>query len=58
MLPGAASVITQAMAGPWAANASTRAGTSLNGRTTVSAAVAPVTPGLSGSANVASPLPA
>ena len=58
MLAGQASVITQAISPPRAANSSVTAAASLYGRTTVSAADAPVTPGVSGSPSVATPDPA
>ena len=58
MLPAAASVITQAISSPWLANATRTASMSLYGSTIVSCAVAPVTPGESGRAKVASPEPA
>src|SRR5271169_4522149 len=58
MLAGHASVITQAISPLLAANTSRTAAASLYGSTTVSAAEAPVTPGESGSANVATPEPA
>ena len=58
MLPAAASVITQAISSPWLAKATLTASMSLYGSTIVSWAVAPVTPGESGSANVARPDPA
>jgi hypothetical protein len=58
MLAAAASVITQAMLSPCAAKAASTAATSLYGRTIVSPACAPVTPGVSGRASVATPEPA
>lgn len=58
MLPGAASVITQAISPGCAANAARTASRSLYGSTIVSPACAPVTPGVSGSAKVARPEPA
>jgi hypothetical protein len=58
MLPGLASVMTQAISSPKAAKASSTAATSLYGSTMVSAAVAPVTPGVEGSPSVATPEPA
>ena len=58
MLAGQASVITQAISPPRAANSSVTAAGSLYGSTTVSAADAPVTPGVSGSPRVATPDPA
>lgn len=56
MLAGHASVMTQAISP--VANAASTASTSLYGSTIVSAAEAPVTPGVSGSPNVAMPEPA
>src|SRR5690606_19082173 len=58
MLHGTASVMTQAMSLPCSWNAVSTAATSLYGRISVSAVVAPVTPGVSGSPNVATPEPA
>lgn len=58
MLPGEASVITQAISPGWAAKAACTASRSLYGSTIVSLAWAPVTPGVSGSAKVATPEPA
>ena len=58
MFPAAASVMTHAMRSPWAAKTSASAAGSLYGSTIVSAAEAPVTPGVSGSAKVARPEPA
>ncbi len=58
MLPAAASVMTAAMVSPRAENAASTAATSLYGSTIVSAVAAPVTPGVSGSARVATPDPA
>ncbi len=58
MFAGHASVITQAIWSPWAANACRTASVSLYGSTSVSAAAAPVTPGESGSPKVATPDPA
>ena len=58
MLPGLASVITQAISSPNLAKASSTAATSLYGSTIVSAAVAPVTPGVDGRPSVATPEPA
>ncbi|CAM5304139.1 hypothetical protein SALBM311S_11519 [Streptomyces alboniger] len=58
MLPGEASVIRQAISPGWARKAACTASRSLYGRTMVSPAWAPVTPGVSGSAKVATPLPA
>ena len=58
MLAAAASVITQAMSPPRTRKTSSTAATSLYGSTTVSPACAPVTPGVSGSASVATPEPA
>lgn len=58
MLPGEASVITQAISPGCAAKAARTASRSLYGSTTVSPAVAPVTPGVSGSPKVARPDPA
>ena len=57
MLAGHASVITQAISARLA-NASSTASIELYGSTIVSAADAPVTPGVSGSPNVATPDPA
>ena len=50
MLAAAASVITQAIRSPCSAKAASTAATSLYGRTSVSPACAPVTPGVSGQA--------
>ena len=58
MFAAAASVITQAISAPRAANAASTAATSLYGSTIVSPACAPVTPGVSGRARVATPEPA
>ena len=58
MLPGLASVMTQAIWSPAAAKAWRTASTSLYGSTMVSAAAAPVTPGDDGSPSVATPEPA
>jgi hypothetical protein len=58
MLPAAASVMTAAMVSPRALKAASTADRSLYGSTTVSAVAAPVTPGVSGSASVATPDPA
>ena len=58
MFAGQASVMTQAISSPRAANSARTASASLYGSTTVSAADAPVTPGVSGSPNVATPDPA
>lgn len=58
MFPGDASVITQAISPAFAAKAFCTAPRSLYGRTMVSPACAPVTPGVSGSPNVATPDPA
>ncbi len=58
MLPGLASVITQAISSPNRAKASSTAGMSLYGNTIVSAAAAPVTPGEDGRPSVATPDPA
>src|SRR6202044_2093610 len=58
MLAGHASVITQAMSSPRAANSAVTASASLYGSTIVSAADAPVTPGVSGRPSVAPPDPA
>jgi hypothetical protein len=58
MFAGQASVITHAIDSPRAANTADTAPASLYGSTRVSAAAAPVTPGESGSANVATPEPA
>src|SRR5215468_1347756 len=58
MLAAAASVITHAISGPNRSKASATAPTSLYGSTIVSAAWAPVTPGVSGSPRVATPDPA
>ena len=55
MLPGEASVITQAISPGCAAKAARTASRSLYGSTMVSPACAPVTPGVSGSAKVATP---
>src|SRR5262249_21432097 len=57
MFAGHASVIRHAIRGPCAANTPATAAVSLYGSTSVSAAAAPVTPGLSGRANVATPGP-
>src|ERR1700685_2240820 len=58
MFAGQASVITQAISSPLAANSAVAASGSLYGSTTVSAADAPVTPGVSGRPSVATPDPA
>ncbi len=58
MLPGEASVITQAISPGWARKAASTAARSLYGSTMVSPAWAPVTPGVSGSPKVARPEPA
>src|ERR1700761_9364028 len=58
MFAGQASVITQAISAPRAANSSVTAAASLYGSTTVSAADAPVTPGVFGRPRVATPAPA
>ncbi len=58
MLPGEASVITQAISPGCAAKAARTASRSLYGSTIVSPAWAPVTPGVSGRAKVATPEPA
>lgn len=58
MLPGDASVMTQATWPSFAANAARTASRSLYGTTMVSPAWAPVTPGVSGSPKVATPEPA
>ena len=58
MLAGQDSVITQAISAPRAPNSSVTAAASLYGSTTVSAAEAPVTPGVSGRPRVATPEPA
>src|ERR1700731_1720111 len=58
MFAGQASVITQAISAPRAANSACAAAASLYGSTTVSAAEAPVTPGVSGRPSVATPDPA
>ena len=59
MLPGAASVITQAISRAVRRRTQRRtASRSLYGSTIVSPACAPVTPGVSGSAKVATPEPA
>ena len=55
MFAGQASVITQAISLPRAANSALTASASLYGSTTVSAADAPVTPGVSGRPSVATP---
>ncbi len=58
MLPGLASVMTQAISSPNRANTSSTAATLLYGNTIVSAAAAPVTPGEDGRPSVATPEPA
>jgi hypothetical protein len=58
MFAGQASVITQAICSPRSANSAVTASLSLYGSTTVSAADAPVTPGVSGRPRVATPDPA
>src|SRR5215469_4466391 len=58
MLAGQASVMTQAISGPRVSNSAVTAAESLYGSTTVSAAEAPVTPGVSGRPSVATPDPA
>jgi hypothetical protein len=58
MFAGHASAITHAISEPRAANSSRTAPGSLYGSTTVSAADAPVTPGVSGRPRVATPEPA
>lgn len=58
MFPGEASVMTQAISPGCRWKASWTASRSLYGSTIVSPAWAPVTPGVSGSAKVATPLPA
>ena len=58
MLAAAASVMTHAIWSPSSAKAASTARRSLYGSTIVSAALAPVTPGVSGSPNVATPEPA
>src|SRR5712675_3799761 len=58
MFAGHASVMTAAIAGPRSANTADTAPGSLYGSTIVSPAAAPVTPGESGSPNVATPEPA
>ena len=58
MLPGLASLITQAISSPNRENTSSSAGMLLYGNTIVSAAAAPVTPGEDGSPSVATPEPA
>ncbi len=58
MFAGHASVITQAICSPCSANACRTAAASLYGSTSVSAAIAPVTPGESGSPKAATPDPA
>src|SRR6516225_10724898 len=58
MLAGQASVITAAIDEPRSANTADAASGSLYGSTMVSPAAAPVTPGESGSPNVATPEPA
>ena len=58
MLAAAASVMTQAIVSPTSSKAACTRARSLYGRTIVSAALAPVTPGVSGSPKVTSPEPA
>src|SRR5437870_861974 len=58
MFAGHASVMTHAISGPRDANTAEVASGSLYGSTMVSPAAAPVTPGESGSPNVATPEPA
>ena len=58
MLPATGSTITQAISSPRAAKTAERAAASLYSTRRVSAVVAAVTPGLSGSAKVRTPLPA
>ena len=58
MFAATGSTITQAMSSPRASNSSPMACSELYGATRVSAAAAPVTPGESGSPNVATPEPA
>ena len=58
MLPGAASVIRQAISEPYRSKTSRTASVSLYSTTSVSAACAGVTPGESGAPRVATPEPA
>ena len=58
MLPGAASVIRQAIRSPCSANAFSTAARSLYGSTSVSAVDESGTPGVPGTAKVARPEPA
>ncbi len=58
MFAAAASVMTQAISVPCVSKAWATAARSLYGSTIVSAALAPVTPGVSGSPNVTRPEPA
>ena len=58
MLPGAASVMSAAIWSPYRSNTDSTAPRSLYGTTMVSEAWDPVTPGESGSPNVATPEPA
>ena len=58
MFPATGSTSTAAISSPRAANSASTAARSLNGATSVSATVAGVTPGESGSPSVATPEPA
>jgi len=58
MLPATGSTMTAAIAAGWAANRRATASRSLKAAVSVSRAVPSVTPGLSGTPNVAAPDPA
>jgi len=58
MLPATGSTMTAAISSPRSAKSSSRPSPSLYSRSSVSAVVALVTPGLSGSESVSTPLPA